>query len=236
VKRLAIAAVLAGSLPVAIPAPSVGAGRPAPSDVAWIAARLAPRLSAEVAAFIGRAILRAALRDLRDGKYTTRAAGVTPVGPDLGPCVALPQSFEVVMQATEDGLPVSRDPLSAAVPYDPNVRVLLTSVVKVEVAAFYPVKGLTFADGRLVLPKEPLIVAGYRGKEGERSTWTYHGGGGWDDEKKKAVANDLTLKALDVARERYATARPGLEADLARTFGREIDRLIAGVNRPGPDR
>jgi hypothetical protein len=188
-------------------------------------------MSKEAAAFVAKAILSEAMTDLRRGKYTAKPVAVTQVPDGLGPCLALPQSFEVVMTATTGGRPVSNNPLSRTVPYDPNAKVFMTSVVKVEVAAFYPIKDVRYADGRLVLPKDPVVVAGYRGREGERSTWEYHGGARWDDDKIKAVANDLTLKALDVAREHHARSQATAEGELSRTFERAVDQLLFEVTK-----
>lgn len=135
------------------------------------------------------------------------------------------------MTATSDGKAVSNDPRSRAVPYDPNAKVCMTSIVKVEVAAFYPIKDIRYIDGRLVLPNDPVLIAGYRGREGERSTWEYHGGARWDDDKCKAVANDLTLKALDVAREQYTRSQAATEEELSKTFEKAVNQLLFEVKK-----
>jgi hypothetical protein len=196
-----------------------------------IVARLALYASEETANFLAEALVSEVMQELREGRYTARAVAVAPSRGNAGPCLALPQSFEVIMTATSDGKPISKDPRSATLPYDPNARVFMTSVVKVEVAAFYPVKDIRSVAGRLVLPKDPQIIAGYRGKEGERSTWKYHGGARWSIDKQKAVANDLTLKALDVAREYYARSQTVMEEELSKKFEKEIDRLVQEATR-----
>ena len=196
-----------------------------------IAAQLLLYMSAEAAEFVGKAILSQAMKDLREGKYTAKLVTVIPLPDTLGPCLSIPKSFEVVMTATSEGKPVSNDPLSRSVPYDPNARVFMTSIVKVEVAAFYPIRDIRYTDGKLVLPDNPVIIAGYRGKEGERSTWQYHGGAGWNDDKRKAVANDLTLKALDVARDQYARSLAVTTEELTKTFEKAVNQHITEVTK-----
>lgn len=203
-----------------------------------IAGRLGIYVSIEAAMFIAEAILRESMKHLVDGKYTAKPIAIIESPKNLGPCLALPKSFDVIMLAMSDGKPVSKDPLSLTVPYDPNAKVFMTSIVKVEVAAFYPIKGIQYIDGRLSLPKDPVVIAGYLGEEGERSTWEYHGGALWDDDKCKAVANDLTLKALDVAREHYARSQATTEGELSKTFEKAVDQLLfevtKGLNRRKP--
>jgi hypothetical protein len=199
--------------------PSSGGG-----DIEDIVVQLAVEYGPDLALFVGKAIMKAAMDDLHKGKFTTKVQSVTNLPDNIGLVVGLPKTYEVVLEATSDKKTVSKESTSSL--YDPNAKTYLTHIAKVEVVAFYPFKEIRYANGKLVLPKEFKLHVGYLGGEGEHGTWTYYGGAGWDKEECQKVAKQLAYDSLEAARKTFMKSLPNFENEVAQAFEKEIDRLI----------
>ncbi len=121
-------------------------------------------------------------------------------------CLALPRTVEVVMQEKAGN------------------KILLELRINVEVVALYPLKGIRYDEGKIVLPKDPKLLAGFIDPMGKRGTWT--GENNWDQDKCQQVAESLAYKSLEPAKEQFKAFQDLLEYQFKKDVEEEFERLV----------
>jgi hypothetical protein len=125
---------------------------------------------------------------------------------NLAACLTLSKSVEVVMQEKAGN------------------KILLELRINVEVVALYPLKEVRYFEGKIVLPQNPKILAGFIEPEGKRGTW--QGENDWDRAKCQQVAESLAYKSLEPAKEKFKESQVLLEYQFKKDVDDEIERLM----------